>query len=273
MLKLKQEIEEKYKFAADILLKKIQTIPDIAIIAGSGVSEAFHNQHFCVNIDYSEIPILPKTSVKGHSGNISLTEIKGKKVLVFFGRFHLYEGRTVEETLSLVLLINALGIKKVIITNAAGGLNNLYQVGDLMLINDTINHSNKSLLNLFLNNKILLHDRTIENEWYFKVKKNMIENGQKFQNGTYVMVAGPSYETRAEIKMFKKIGGDAVGMSTVLELILANILGLETLGCSVITNLAKEISSNSVCHQEVLEVAELSKSRIKKFIEISVECS
>ncbi len=273
MFKLKQEIEESFKIAAEILFNKIQIIPDVAIIAGSGVQEAFQNQHFISSIDYSEIPILPKITVAGHSGSISLTEIKGKNVLVFFGRFHLYEGRTVEETLSLILLINALGIKNVIITNAAGGLNNLFQIGDLMLINDTINYSNKSVQNLFLNNKEIIPIRNLENEWYLKVKSSMVESGQKFQNGTYVMVAGPSYETRAEIRMFKKIGGDAVGMSTVLELTVANLLGLQTLGCSVITNLAKEISSNSVSHQEVLDVAEFSKSRIKKFIEISVECS
>lgn len=269
MLTLKNDIQEKYKISAQVLLEKLTKVPEIAIIAGSGVNDALQNQIFNAHIDYSEIPYLPETTVYGHKSRISITEINGKSVLVFFGRFHLYEGYTVEETLSLIFLINALGIKKVIITNAAGGLNINYDVGDLMLINDTINFTGKNINHLFSHSKLIVNELSLDSEWMSEVRNKLISNGHKTNTGTYIMVNGPNYETRAEIRMFRKMGGDAVGMSTALELMTAKLLGIEAIGCSIITNMAKDVLNNSVSHQEVLDVAEFSKTKILEFIKIA----
>ena len=259
MNNIQQDIIEKYTLAADYVHKQIGKIPRIAIIAGSGVGESLENCIHLKQIFYSDIPNFPKVTVIGHSGKIIITEISGIEVMLFSGRFHYYEGKSIEEVLSIMILIKILGIEKVIISNAAGGLNSLFNVGDLMLIEDTINFNCIKINSIFERNKIS-PIRNI-NEWQNLAKKSLIESGLNFKVGTYLMVTGASYESRAEIGMMRRIGADAVGMSTVPELLFSQLMGIVTFSFSLITNLAKEVV-NKVSHQEVLNTAELSKKKI-----------
>ncbi len=269
MTEIKKEVIDKFKISAEFIRNKLGTIPQVAIIAGSGVGDALKNNVFLKQIDYSEIPNFPKVTVSGHSGKLVQTVIAGNDVLVFLGRFHHYEGKSIDEVLSIILLIHCLNIKNVVVSNAAGGLNSNFYVGDLMFINDTINFAGLRINSLIENNNI--SPIRSESNWQNRTMEKMISDGNSFRVGTYLMVTGPAYETRSEIGMMRKIGADAVGMSTVPEILLAKSLNMETIAFSLITNLAKEVT-NEVSHQEVLDVADLSKIKIYKLLENAVQC-
>lgn len=270
MNNLKKEIIEKYSVSAEFVHKNLGKIPKIAVIAGSGVGESLENSIFLKQINYADIPNFPKVTVSGHSGKLVITEISGKEVLIFLGRFHYYEGKSIEEVLSIMILIKLLGIEQVIISNAAGGLNPHFYVGDLMFIEDTINFANIKIDGIFERNNNFPIRKT--NEWQNSTKKKMIETGLNYKVGTYLMVTGACYESRAEIGMMRRIGADAVGMSTVPELLFSKLTGIETISFSLITNLAKEVT-NEVSHQEVLNTAESSKNKIYNLIECAVRSS
>ena len=243
--------------------------PEIAIILGSGLGE-LADEYCDYAIPYNEIPDFIKSTVQGHKGRLVFAEIKGKKVLMMQGRNHFYEGHTMQEITYPIKVMKALGIKTLILTNAAGAVNEEYRPADLMLITDHINHMGSNPL-IGPNDEKLGERFPDMTEVY---KKSLIKIAEKcaddldidIKKGVYWANSGPSYETPAEIKMIRKLGGDAVGMSTVPEAIVGNYCGLNILGISCITNTASSETSGKLSHEEVIESANSAKIKFKSLI-------
>jgi purine-nucleoside phosphorylase len=268
-MKLNNSIIEKYSVAVDILKIKFKVIPDIAVIAGSGIASTLNQDYILCRIKYEDLLVLPKTSVFGHNGEVLLYEVDGYKAIIFTGRFHYYEGRTYEEINSLIFLSHLIGISKIVITNAAGGLNPLFKAGDLMIIEDIIDFMFPKNSNIFDYNNFsnkAVNSSLSDNLFNHSVKKSLLVNKITYHTGNYASVSGANYETRAEIRMLRLLGADAVGMSTVPEIKTALSLGMNIIACSLITNVAKEIIQ-SVSHDEVIEIAQQSTNKIRDFIE------
>lgn len=269
---LKKKISEHYKKTSNFL----QTTPfngaEIALVSGSGISQSFLASDIIYSLPYDNLPNFHSTSVVGHEGNLLLFHHKDRKVMVFSGRFHLYEGLDVTTVVSPVLLSYLLGIRRIILTNAAGGLNDTYVPGDLMYFGDYINFTYKDMSEVFegFENRNSKSDYQQNYELYRRIYTSLTPKGVHLKFGTYIGVIGPNYETRSEVRMFRRLGGDAVGMSTVLEAHTAELLGLQTIACSLITNKAKEIPQ-VVSHQEVVELAIKSKLDVREFILSAVD--
>ncbi|MDI6401182.1 purine-nucleoside phosphorylase, partial [Balneolaceae bacterium ANBcel3] len=213
-----------------------------------------------VAIPYEDIPGFPNTAVAGHDGVLYAGILKKKVVLAWSGRFHLYEGHALETTLLPVRLSHSLGCRALIVTNAAGGINPRYRVGDIMLIDDLITFMGK--VSPF-RKKILARyhpDRRASD-----IHRLAAERGIAVTRGTYLFTYGPTYETKAEVRAFRVMGADAVGMSTAAELAEASRLDMNTLGISLITNQATGISEEKLDHEDIKKAASLSE---KKFISL-----
>jgi purine-nucleoside phosphorylase len=234
---------------------------DAAVILGSGLGGFEHQLENRITIPYDEIPGFPSTTVVGHSGSLSVGIIGEKKVLVFSGRFHFYEGHPFERTVLPVEIAHIFQAKLMIVSNAAGGINLRFSVGDLMLIDDFVNTgfiynpTGERVLTRYKPDSLLKKAKKIANELQFPI-----------QTGTYLYVTGPSYETKAEIRAFRLMGGDAVGMSTAPELNYACKLGIECLGISLITNMATGVSKVKLDHSEIKEVGEMRKEDFKRLV-------
>ena len=243
--------------------------PEIAIVLGSGLGE-LADEYCDYAISYNEIPDFIKSTVHGHKGRLVFAEIQGKKVVMMQGRNHFYEGHSMQEITYPIKVMKALGIKTLILTNAAGAVNEEYRAADLMLITDHINHMGSNPL-IGPNDEKLGERFPDMTEVY---KKSLIEIAEKcakdlgidIKKGVYWANSGPSYETPAEIKMIRKLGGDAVGMSTVPEAIVGNYCGLNILGISCITNTASSETSGKLSHEEVIEAANKAKIKFKSLI-------
>jgi purine-nucleoside phosphorylase len=257
------KVEETVKFLKENIGDRK---PVIGLILGSGLGEFADQVTNKLEIPYEEIPHFHKTSVVGHKGRLVFGTIEGVEVVVFQGRFHAYEGHSQENVVMPVRAMGLLGVKKVIITNAAGGINSAYVPGDLVCIEDHINMT--GLNPLIGKNNNDYGDRFPDmTEAYNKELNEVLyasakENDFNLKSGVYAAVNGPSYETPAEIKMLKVIGADLVGMSTFAETIAANHMGLKVCGISCVTNLAAGMGGAKLNHDEVKEVANLA---MKKF--------
>lgn len=228
--------------------------PDCAVILGSGLGKFTQYLEKPVIVPYSEIPGFPVTSVAGHDGALYFGGLQDMKVLVWSGRFRHYEGFPFGQTLLPVNVSNALGCNALLVTNAAGGINYRFQVGDLMLIDDIISlpvkvsPHNKRFDQRFVNDRLVRDTEQIA-----------LEAGIQVRRGCYLYAKGPVYETKAEIRAFRFMGADAVGMSTAPELLEAVRLGMSCLGISLITNLGTGMSNTVLDHSEIKEAASLRK--------------
>ncbi len=243
--------------------------PVIGIILGSGLGE-LADEYCDYAIPYTEIPNFIKSTVQGHKGRLVFAEINNKKIVMMQGRNHFYEGHSMSEITYPVKVMKALGVKTLILTNAAGAVNENFKPADLMIITDHIN-------NMGTNPLIGPNDSTLGERFPDMTevyKKSLIELAENcasklkisLQKGVYWANSGPSYETPAEIKMIRKLGGDAVGMSTVPEATVANYCGLDVLGISCITNAASSETSGKLSHEEVIEAANIAKAKFKSLI-------
>jgi purine-nucleoside phosphorylase len=231
----------------------------IGIVLGSGLGDFVDQIENKTIISYNDIPNFKKTTVEGHAGKLILGDIKGVEVAVMSGRLHSYEGLPMEEVVFPVRLLGFLGIKTVILTNAAGGVNLNYKPGDLVLITDHINLMGINPLTGPNNNQLgprfpdMSHAYNPElNEI---IKSVSIDLGYNLQTGVYAGVAGPTYETPAEIKMIRIVGADMVGMSTVPETIAANHMGLKVCAISCITNMGAGIINQTLKHEDIKDEA------------------
>lgn len=243
--------------------------PQIGIILGSGLGD-FADEHCSMVIPYKDIPEFENSNVKGHKGQLVFAEINGKNVVMMQGRYHFYEGHSMKTVTYPVKVMRKLGVETLIITNAAGAVDGSFIPGELMFITDHINFMGTNPL-IGLNDDSLGTRFPDMSEVYSKDLIDMAEDtaealSVEYQKGVYVATTGPSYESPAEIRMFRMLGADAVGMSTVPEAIVAKWAGMNVLGISCLTNYAAGISDSPLNHQEVIETANRVKENFKKLL-------
>ena len=255
-------------------VKKIKEVigdfkPEIGIILGSGLGE-LADEFNDINIDYKDIPGFGKVTVEGHSGRLVFAEINGKKVVMMQGRYHYYEGHDIKKVVFPVKVMKKLGVETMIITNAAGGVNPAFQPSDIMLITDHISF-------LGINPLIGPNDDSMgvrfpdmseiyTPEYADLVRKVSNDIGIDIQEGVYMALQGPSYETPAEIRMARILGADAVGMSTVPEAVVSSWAKMKVIGISCICNSAAGISTTGLSHEEVIHAANMAKDKFKKLV-------
>ena len=269
---------EKIICAADFIKSKLDKTPEIGIILGSGLQPLADEIKSPVIINYSDVPNMPFASAPGHIARFVCGEIEGKQVICMQGRLHGYEGHQPEDIVFPVRVMKFLGVKTLILTNAAGRINTDYSVGDFMMIVDHINFTGKSPLTGKNDDRIgpRFHDMTFtytpELQQIARIASQ--KTGIKLHEGVYIGVNGPQFETPAEIRAFRMLGADAVGMSTVFEAIEAAHCGVNVLGISMITNMAAGIIMKELSGSEVNETADNgSKAFIKLVKAIIVEIS
>ncbi len=260
------KINEAVDFIKNIYNEK----PAVGIVLGSGLGSFTNEIKIEKEIPYGDIPHFPVSTVEGHSGKLIFGELEGKKVVAMAGRFHYYEGYTAEQIVFPIRVLKFLGIDTLIVSNAAGGVNPEFQVGDLMIITDHISQLTPNPL-IGKNYKELGARFPDMSEPYKrhlikKVKKIAAEKNIMVREGVYVAVTGPTFETRAEYKMILTLGGDAVGMSTVPEVITAVHMGLPVFAMSVITDVGIREEENIITHEEVLQAAKEAEPKFKTLI-------
>ena len=258
------------KEAYDSIKKKIPYVPEIAITLGSGLGDFVNDLKIDYAIDYEKIKSFPKATNQNHKGRFVFTTINGKKVLVMQGRIHFYEGYSAVEAVRPVRLLAMMGVKKLIVTNAAGTTNKKYHPGDIMIIKDH--------LSFFAPNPLIgenikergtrFPDMTnvYEPEIIKVIKKVASKNKIKLQEGVYCQLKGPSFETAAEVKLLGNLGVDAVGMSTVIEVIAARHAGIKVAGLSVITNMGTGLSKEKLSDDDVRMTANKIASKFEKLV-------
>ena len=259
-------------------LKKISSLrPALAIVLGSGFHAVAEVLEMDAEISYAKLPAFPRTGVGGHTGKVLFGKLAGMPVLVLSGRAHYYEGRTMEEVTFPMRVLAAFGIKAVLLTNAAGGINRRFRPGDFMALTDHINFMGiNPLRGRAANDESRFVDltRTYDPKLNRLLERAARGAGVILHKGVYLAVSGPSYETPAEIRAFARLGADAVGMSTVPEAIVARQCGLKVAAISCITNLAAGLGQENLSHGEVLRSAGRVTTRaaqlLKHFTELYV---
>lgn len=278
-----EKAQEAAEFVRSQYDKKIET----AIVLGSGLGAFADDLENSVKIPYEEIPHFARSTVEGHAGQLVLGEIGGAAVAVQQGRFHFYEGYEMSQVIFPMRAFGLLGVKNVILTNAAGSVNTNFMPGELMLIRDHINMmgvnplrgANDERFGARFPDMTEVYDKNfqeIATEEAENIARERFENGtdgefnQFLQRGIYCALSGPTYETPAEIHLYRLLGADAVGMSTAPEAIAARHQGMRVLGISCITNMAAGITDDIIHHEEVMEtgakVAEVFKELLKRII-------
>ncbi len=250
---------EKINQSIESIRKITKYTPKIGLILGSGLGSLADKIENAIKIKYEDIPHFPKSTVEGHAGQLVIGELAGKTVVAMQGRFHFYEGYTLQEVTFPVRVMIGLGVESLIVTNAAGGVNTSFEPGDLMIITDHINYTGQNPLmgeNLDeLGPRFLDMSNAYDKRYIDIAKDSANKQGVDIKTGVYTWFAGPTYETAAEVKMARILGGDAVGMSTVPEVIIANHQGVKVLGISCITNMATGILNQPLNHEEVVETS------------------
>lgn len=270
----KMNLNQLINEAADYIKERITSTPSIGLILGSGLGDFADGLENKVVIPFSQIPGFPQSTVEGHVGAFVIGSFQGKSVVALQGRIHYYEGHPQQVITVPVRVMALLGVKQLILTNACGGVNLNFTPGDLMLISDHINYSGSNPLigqNLDqfgprfpdLSNVYTKELRT-------KIMKVAEENGIALRQGVYIMYSGPNYETPAEIRMFRMMGADAVGMSTVPEAIVAAHCGMDVVGISCITNMAAGVLPQKLNHQEVVETAAMVHDKFQKLLTLII---
>lgn len=264
------DLQEKINAAAEYILARIPRQPRVAVVLGSGLGDFADTLQDAVRIPFSEIPGFPQTTVEGHTGALVFGRKGGRFIAVLQGRIHYYEGYSQREITLPIRVLAAIGVKTIVLTNAAGGINKRYKPGDLMLICDHINFSGSNPLigpNLDAFGPRFPDVSDLYNaELRQDVKELSAFLGIPLWEGVYLMVSGPNYETPAEIRMFERLGADAVGMSTVPEALVAAHCGMKVVGISCITNMAAGVLPQKLDHSEVIETAAKVKRKFQMLI-------
>ncbi|HEY0172322.1 MAG TPA: purine-nucleoside phosphorylase [Pyrinomonadaceae bacterium] len=255
-----ETLYERAEHAARFLRSRADTDVRVALVLGSGLGAFADDLEEAVAVPYSEIPGFARPTVEGHAGRLVIGRVGPLAVAAMQGRFHFYEGYTLEEVTFPVRVLALLGAKSLVLTNAAGGLNNSYEQGSLVLISDHLNLMGTNPL-LGRNDERFgprFPDMTevYDREYQEAAIAESREMGLELRRGVYAALTGPSYETPAEIRMLRLLGADAVGMSTVPEAIVARQMGLRVLGLSCITNMAAGVLDKPINHEEVIETGE-----------------
>lgn len=255
----------KIEEAVKSVKEQIDERPEIGLILGSGLGELANEIEEKITIRYDTIPHFPTSTVEGHKGQFVFGKIANQSVVAMQGRFHFYEGYSMQQVTFPVRVMKELGIKTLIVTNAAGGVNESFSAGDLMVITDHINLMGQNPLIGPNDDSLGGRFPDMSNAYSKKLINLAKEEAKKLaldlKEGVYVANTGPCYETPAEVRMIRKLGGDAVGMSTVPEVIVARHSEIDVLGISCISNMAAGILHEALSHDEVIQTAERVKER------------
>ena len=256
---------ERIQETAEFLRNRIHTNPKTAIILGTGLGSLVGEITDKYEISYQDIPHFPISTVEGHSGKLIFGKLGNKDIMAMQGRFHFYEGYSMKEVTFPIRVMKDLGIQTLFVSNAAGGMNPNFEIGDLMIITDHINFFPEHPLrgkNIPYGPRFPDMSEAYNKDLIQKADKIAEEKGIKVQHGIYLGTQGPTFETPAEYKMFHILGADAVGMSTVPEVIVANHCGIKVFGVSVITDLGVEGKIVEVTHEEVQKAADEAQPRM-----------
>ena len=243
--------------AAQTIRARVGAAPSVAIVLGSGLGGFFDRLTDAFTVEYAEVPGWPATAVAGHAGRLGIGRLAGKTVAVLSGRVHIYEGHDMDRVVFATRVMARLGVKAIVLTNAAGGINAAFGKGALMVIDDHINFLGRNPLTGPNDDRLGLRFPDMTEVYSARLRgiadAASRDRGVPVQHGVYIAVPGPSYETPAEIRAFRVLGADAVGMSTVPEAIAARHMGIEVLGISCISNMAAGILPQPVTAEEVIE--------------------
>jgi purine-nucleoside phosphorylase len=266
-----EQVEE----AASDIRSRCRTLPETAIVLGSGLGDFSDRLLDAISTPYTSLPHWPEANVIGHSGHLVIGTVAGKRIAALSGRVHLYEGHDLATVVFPTRVMARLGVKRFILTNAAGGINAAFAKGGLMIIDDHINMLGSNPL-IGPNDDRFGPRFPDMSEVYSKRLRDIADEaarakGVPVSHGVYVAVHGPSYETPAEIRFYRKIGADAIGMSTVPEAIAARHMGLEVLGISCISNTAAGILQEPIVHDEVIATMQRIRSSFILLIEGIIE--
>lgn len=257
---------EKIKQTSDYIRRVVSNIPDYAIILGTGLGELGNSITDKKEIPYNEIPNFPVSTVEGHSGKLIFGKLGEVNVIAMQGRFHYYEGYDMKEVTFPIRIFQALGIKYLFVSNAAGGMNGSFDIGDIMLIEDHINLFPEHPLRGRNLNELGTRFPDMSNAYDKDLRLLAMniaqENNIKLQRGVYIGTSGPTFETPSEYNYFRIIGGDAVGMSTVPEVIVANHAGMKVMAFSIITDIGIIGKIVEVSHEEVQEAAKIAQPKM-----------
>lgn len=268
---MRVEIEQTVAFLKD----KIASRPKIAIVLGSGLGELIHHIQNKVEIAYDTIPNFPVSTVEGHSGKLIFGQLGGKEIMAMQGRFHYYEGYDMKKVTFPIRVMKAFGVETLFLSNAAGGMNPDFVVGDVMLITDHINlfpeHPLRGRNDSELGTRFPDMHEAYSKRLLKLATRIAADKGIAIQKGVYVGTQGPTFETPAEYRYFRIIGGDAVGMSTVPEVIVAKHGGMEVFAVSVITDMWYDGSPVKVSHEEVLEAANSAQPKMTAIMTALIE--
>lgn len=263
-------LSEKIKLSAEYIKSKTRFEPKIGLILGSGLGAIANKIENAEYYNYNDIPNFPVSTVEGHAGRLVIGNFQEKQVIAMQGRFHYYEGYTMQEITCPIRVMKLLGVDTLIVTNASGAVNKHFNAGDLMIISDHINFSGANpLIGKNLDefgtrfpDMSNAYDKTLREKAKTIAEKLEIP----VQEGVYAMFSGPNYETPAEVRMARIMGADAVGMSTVPEVLIANHCGMKVLGISCATNMAAGILEQPLNHVEVMETSERVKDKFIKLM-------
>lgn len=263
---MSKKVLKQLKEAVKFLKKEYNHTPAVGIVLGSGLGNFIDEIEVEKEIDYSDIPNFPVSTVEGHKGKLIFGNLSGKKVVCMGGRFHYYEGYSAEEVVFPIRVLGLLGIETLLLSNAAGGVNTSFKVGDLMIINDHIGIDMRNPLigkNIDeLGPRFPDMSEPYRRDLIEKAKAVAAELQIAVKEGVYFCVSGPTYETPAEYRMIHVMGGDAVGMSTVQECIVANHMGIPVFAMSVITDLGIREDHTKITHEEVLHYAKAAEPKL-----------
>ncbi len=261
---------EKIQKTVSFIKNKTNFTPEYGVILGSGLGSFTDDISIKFTLPYTEIPNFPISTVEGHQGALVFGTIGTKNVVAMQGRFHFYEGYDMKEVTFPVRVMKYLGVEKLIVSNASGGVNPNYKVGSIVILKDQINmmpeHPLRGKNDERLGPRFVNMSEPFSKNMILKAKKIAEKLEIEVQDGIYLGLQGPTFETLSEYRMVSKLGGDCVGMSTVPEVIVARHMNLETFGISVITDMGNEESIETITHAEVLEAAKNAEPHVRKLI-------
>lgn len=261
---------EQVQETVDYIQNKTNFSPEYGVILGSGLGGFTDDIEIDYILSYNEIPNFPVSTVEGHKGALVFGHIHGKKVVAMQGRFHFYEGYSMKEVTFPVRVMKYLGVEKLIVSNASGGVNPNYKVGSIVIIKDHVNmmpeHPLRGKNDSRFGPRFVNMSEPYSRKMMAKAKEIAADLDIHVQDGVYLGLQGPTFETLSEYKMVKALGCDCVGMSTVPEVIVARHMELETFGISVITDMGDAENIDSITHEEVLEAAREAEPHVRRLI-------
>lgn len=261
---------DKIQVTVDYIKRTTNFLPEYGVILGSGLGSFTDDIEIEFTLPYTEIPNFPVSTVEGHQGALVFGKIGTKNVVAMQGRFHFYEGYDMQEVTFPVRVMKFLGVEKLIVSNASGGVNPNYKVGSIVILKDQINmmpeHPLRGKNDERLGPRFVNMSEPFSRKMIAKAKEIATSSNIEVQDGIYLGLQGPTFETLAEYGMVKRLGADCVGMSTVPEVIVARHMELETFGVSVITDMGDADNIESITHAEVLEAAKAAEPHVRKLI-------